>query len=223
MRRVLIWKKAFPGGEYDIFHSTDYETLYDHVQTAWAGNTQNWGNKLWFQGIYSAIDTGENEYSFIGETVDPDVINNSFDFIVLPMANIFFVDFRDSMLQLTAILEKIQIPVFVVVCGVQADSYDKLDDVIAAISTPIGTGGIGIVRITGTGCIEIADKICEIISGGMNFDSILQSLFLELDLKMTFEQHALVGSTVRSYLTYLKNAGRAEPYFENNILMWKAL
>ena len=34
-----------------------------------------------------------------------------------------------------------------------------LDDVIAAISTPIGVGGIGIVRMTGTGCIEIADKI----------------------------------------------------------------
>ncbi|MBR2851396.1 MAG: tRNA uridine-5-carboxymethylaminomethyl(34) synthesis GTPase MnmE, partial [Anaerotignum sp.] len=34
-----------------------------------------------------------------------------------------------------------------------------LDDVIAAISTPMGVGGIGIVRMTGTGCIEIADKI----------------------------------------------------------------
>ena len=133
MRQVLIWKKALPGGEYDIFNSTNYGTLYDHVQTVWAGNTQNWGNKLWFQGIYSAIDTGENEYSFISETVDPDVINNSFDFIILPMANIFFVDFLDSMLLLTAILEKIQIPVFVVACGVQADSYDALDNVIASI------------------------------------------------------------------------------------------
>ena len=28
-----------------------------------------------------------------------------------------------------------------------------LDDVIAAISTPIGTGGIGIVRMSGAGCI----------------------------------------------------------------------
>ena len=27
-----------------------------------------------------------------------------------------------------------------------------LDDVIAAISTPIGTGGIGIVRMSGAGC-----------------------------------------------------------------------
>lgn len=34
-----------------------------------------------------------------------------------------------------------------------------LDDVIAAISTPIGTGGIGIVRMSGTGCIALADEI----------------------------------------------------------------
>ena len=34
-----------------------------------------------------------------------------------------------------------------------------LDDVIAAISTPIGTGGIGIVRMSGAGCIALADSI----------------------------------------------------------------
>lgn len=34
-----------------------------------------------------------------------------------------------------------------------------LDDVIAAISTPIGNGGIGIVRLSGTGAVDIADKI----------------------------------------------------------------
>lgn len=34
-----------------------------------------------------------------------------------------------------------------------------LDDVIAAISTPLGTGGIGIVRMSGAGCIQMADMI----------------------------------------------------------------
>ncbi len=34
-----------------------------------------------------------------------------------------------------------------------------LDDVIAAISTPMGTGGIGIVRMSGAGCIALADEI----------------------------------------------------------------
>lgn len=34
----------------------------------------------------------------------------------------------------------------------------SLDDIIAAISTPIGAGGIGIVRISGNGAIELSDK-----------------------------------------------------------------
>ena len=34
-----------------------------------------------------------------------------------------------------------------------------LDDPIAAVSTPVGNGGIGIVRISGKGCVDIADKI----------------------------------------------------------------
>ena len=33
-----------------------------------------------------------------------------------------------------------------------------LDDPIAAVSTPVGNGGIGIVRISGKGCVDIADK-----------------------------------------------------------------
>ncbi|NLK37397.1 MAG: tRNA uridine-5-carboxymethylaminomethyl(34) synthesis GTPase MnmE [Epulopiscium sp.] len=40
-----------------------------------------------------------------------------------------------------------------------------LDDVIAAISTPVGAGGIGIVRMSGTGCIAIADKVFQSKSG----------------------------------------------------------
>ena len=34
-----------------------------------------------------------------------------------------------------------------------------LDDVIAAISTAAGSGGIGIVRMSGEGAIDVADKI----------------------------------------------------------------
>lgn len=36
---------------------------------------------------------------------------------------------------------------------------NSLEDVIAAISTPIGMGGIGIIRMSGFGCIDIADTI----------------------------------------------------------------
>ncbi len=35
----------------------------------------------------------------------------------------------------------------------------RLDDMIAAVSTPIGEGGIGIVRLSGKGSLKLADKI----------------------------------------------------------------
>jgi len=35
----------------------------------------------------------------------------------------------------------------------------KLDDTIVAISTPIGEGGIGIVRLSGKDALKIADRI----------------------------------------------------------------
>jgi hypothetical protein len=40
---------------------------------------------------------------------------------------------------------------------------------------------------------------------------------------MNFEQYALVGSTVKSYLTWLKENGRVEPVFEDSLLLWRSL
>ncbi|KXL54157.1 tRNA modification GTPase MnmE [Anaerotignum neopropionicum] len=37
--------------------------------------------------------------------------------------------------------------------------FNQLDDIIAAISTPLGVGGIGIVRISGGGSIELVDGL----------------------------------------------------------------
>ncbi len=36
---------------------------------------------------------------------------------------------------------------------------NHLDDIIAAISTPLGVGGIGIVRLSGIGCVALADGL----------------------------------------------------------------
>lgn len=38
---------------------------------------------------------------------------------------------------------------------------------------------------------------------------------------MTFEQYVLVGSTVRSYLSWLKDKGDLRVAFENNLLLWE--
>lgn len=69
--------------------------------------------------------------------------------------------------------------------------------------------------------LEIADKIIEICREPLCFEAILQKLFSGYQLTMNFEQYVLVGSTVRSYLSWLKDIGRLNAYFENNMLLWQ--
>ncbi len=68
---------------------------------------------------------------------------------------------------------------------------------------------------------EIGEKILELCAEPSCFENILQRLFTEYELTMNFEQHVLVGSTVRSYLAWLKDTGKLSVYFENNMLLWK--
>ena len=68
---------------------------------------------------------------------------------------------------------------------------------------------------------EIAEKIVDLCQAPLGFETILQRLFTEYGLVMNFEQYVLVGSTVRSYLAWLKDTGRLNAVFEKNQLLWK--
>lgn len=69
---------------------------------------------------------------------------------------------------------------------------------------------------------EIAEKILEICAQPSCFEDILQKLFAAYRLTMNFEQYVLVGSTVRSYLAWLKDAGKLSVNFEDNRMLWRA-
>lgn len=67
---------------------------------------------------------------------------------------------------------------------------------------------------------EIAERIVELCKEPLCFEAVLQRLFAAYSLTMNFEQYVLVGSTVRSYLAWLKDSGRLNAVFENNMLLW---
>ena len=67
---------------------------------------------------------------------------------------------------------------------------------------------------------EIAEKIVSLCKEPVSFEVILQRLFIEYGLTMNFEQYVLVGSTVRSYLAWLKDTDKLNVLFENNMLLW---
>ena len=68
---------------------------------------------------------------------------------------------------------------------------------------------------------EIAERIVDLCKEPIYFEMILQKLFTEYALSMNFEQYVLVGSTIRSYLSWLKDTGRINAGFENNMLLWE--
>lgn len=68
--------------------------------------------------------------------------------------------------------------------------------------------------------LEVADRIVDICAAPLCFEQILQQVFAAYGLTMNFEQYVLIGSTVRSYLAWLKDTGRLSVSFENNMLLW---
>ena len=69
--------------------------------------------------------------------------------------------------------------------------------------------------------LETADIITELCRTPQTFESVLQQLFRRFDLVMDFEQYALVGSTVRSYLAWGKDTGRLQVAFDDHRLLWQ--
>ena len=69
--------------------------------------------------------------------------------------------------------------------------------------------------------LEIADHMVELCAEPVIFEELLKKLFDDYGLTLTFEQYVLVGSTVKSYLAWLKDTGRLTAIFEDNRLLWR--
>jgi len=67
---------------------------------------------------------------------------------------------------------------------------------------------------------EIIEALKEICLNPICFEDILKAIFDRYNLKMDFNQHVLVGSTIRSYLAYLKDLGEISITFVDNKLFW---
>ena len=68
---------------------------------------------------------------------------------------------------------------------------------------------------------EVLDKIYVMCKSRITFEEILKNIFDEYNLSMNANQYVLVGSTIRSYLSYLNDEGKISFDFENNKMYWK--
>ena len=70
---------------------------------------------------------------------------------------------------------------------------------------------------------EVSDRICQLCRAPLSSDEVIAGIFRSYSLRISMEQYALVGSTVRSYLSYLKDSGRLETEMEDSMIRWYAV
>jgi hypothetical protein len=123
-------------------------------------------------------------------------------------------------------LEKYQIG-FIYNVASYLDTLEKVKQMKAKIFVPAHAAVTedisGLAQYNIDKVLEITEKILQICSEPQCFEAILQKLFHAYSLTMNFEQYVLVGSTVRSYLSWMKDTGKAESIFENGLLLWHRL
>lgn len=121
-------------------------------------------------------------------------------------------------------LEKYGIP-FVYDVAAYLDTLERVQGMEAALFVPAhaeATADIApLARANMAQVHRVAGTILDLCRTPLCFEEILQGLFSAFALAMDFEQYVLVGSTVRSYLSWLKDTGRLTARFEDNRLLWQ--
>ena len=107
----------------------------------------------------------------------------------------------------------------------QLETLDTVEQLEAALFVPAHAPAAAdvkaLVHLNRQKTLEIADLLLELCKQPMSFEDILQAVFIRYQLTMNAAQHALVGSTVRSYLAWLKDTNRLTVTFENNYMLWQ--
>ena len=162
----------------------------------------------------------------------PDVLPEGFALLQLPGHFFHMVGFRspDDVVYLAdclssrETLDKYQIG-FVYDVAAYLDTLEKVKTMQAAAFVPAHaevTEDIApLAQYNIDKVLEIADHMVELCAEPVIFEELLKKLFDDYGLTLTFEQYVLVGSTVKSYLAWLKDTGRLTALFEDNRLLWR--
>lgn len=140
----------------------------------------------------------------------------------LPDGTVFTADCVSS----AQTLEKYQIG-FIYDVPAYLDTLDKVSGLAGQVFVPAHAepcpSMAELAKLNRAKVLEIADKIVTLCAEPLNFEGILQKLFQCYGLQMDFAQYVLVGSTVRSYLSWLRDTGRLNITFMDGMLLWQAV
>ncbi|MDE6470653.1 MAG: MBL fold metallo-hydrolase [Eubacterium sp.] len=179
-------------------------------------------HKFLFADASSVVDVDDEEFPSELEIID--LKGHFFDMIGIrtPDDTVFLADCVSSAFT----LEKYQVS-FIYDIAEYLNTLDKIENMQAKMFVPAhadATSDIStLAQLNRNKVMEIADKIQAELKTPMCFEELLKKIFDDYKLTMNFEQYVLVGSTVKSYLSYLKDDGKITIEFIENQLLWKTV
>ncbi len=188
--------------------------------------------------LYGGFPPKELRHKFLmaqesdAQELTPDVLPEGFELLQLPGHFFHMVGFRspDDVVYLAdclssrETLDKYQIG-FIYDVAAYLDTLEKVKTMQAAAFIPAHaevTEDIApLAQYNIDKVHEIAGHMVALCAEPVIFEELLKKLFDDYGLTLTFEQYVLVGSTVKSYLAWLKDTGRLAVLFEDNRLLWR--
>ena len=105
------------------------------------------------------------------------------------------------------------------------DTLDRVAAMEAALFVPAhaaATEDIApLARYNRDQVYAVAEDLLDLLAEPLVFEEVLRRLFRRYHLTMDFQQYVLVGSTVKSYLTWLLDGGRVTAAFDDCRLLWR--
>lgn len=123
-----------------------------------------------------------------------------------------------------ATLEKYGVP-FIYDVAAYLDTLRRLPELEAGLYVPAHAEAVEDIAPLAELNLRHVEALCESVldlcTEPVCFDELLGRVFDRWALQLTMEQYVLVGSTVKSILSWHLDAGRAETLIENNRLLWR--
>lgn len=188
--------------------------------------------------LYGGFPFGDLRHKFLmaqesdAEVLTPESLPDGFEILELPGHFFDMVGFRApdgavflaDCLSSRETLDKYQIG-FIYDVAAYLETLEKVKAMQAPVFIPAhaaATEDIApLAQVNIDKVHEIAEIIVSLCAEPLCFEEILQKLFNRYQLVMNAEQYVLVGSTVRSYLAWLKDSGRLQVSFEDSRMLWQ--
>lgn len=223
------------GGNKYLQQQTGCKIFADGLEAAFAKNLVLEPSFLY--GGYPGKDYLKHKYQLTQESDVSPISDCDFpkELEVIPLWGHFFhmtgirtpdnVVFLADCILSAGMLEKIPFP-FIYDIAESLNTLNKVETMEASLFVPAHADAVEnikeLVQLNRQKIFDIADKLQTILKTPMCFDTLLKQIFDEYRLNMNFEQYVLIGSTIRSYLSWMKDSGYIEAVCDNNLLKWIA-